>query len=290
MVAEAAGSEAALARDEVRALLADRLAGRPTRANFRTGHLTVCTLVPMRSVPHRVVCLLGLDDGAFPRKAARDGDDLLADDPRLGERDARIEDRQLLLDALMAATDRLVITYTGRDERTNAVRPPAVPVGELLDAIERTVRVPEGAARDRVVTEHPLQPFDPRNFRAEDPWSFDTTTLAGARAREGERAPAPPFLPAPLEGPPAQVVELDALVRFSERPVRAFLRDRLGVRLAGEEREPSPTRCRSSSTRSSSGAWASGSSRRGCAGRRSTRPSPRSRRAGCSAPGAWPGR
>ena len=66
-----------LALPEVRALLADRLQGRPTRANFRTGHLTICTLVPMRSVPHRVVCLLGLDDGAFPRKAPRDGDDLM---------------------------------------------------------------------------------------------------------------------------------------------------------------------------------------------------------------------
>jgi hypothetical protein len=74
---------------EVRALLADRLEPRPTRANFRTGHLTVCTLVPMRSVPHRVVCLLGLDDGTFPRKAPRDGDDLLLREPHVGERDAR---------------------------------------------------------------------------------------------------------------------------------------------------------------------------------------------------------
>ena len=66
-----------LALPEIRALLADRLRGRPTRASFRTGHLTICTLVPMRSVPHRVVCLMGLDDGVFPRQTARDGDDLL---------------------------------------------------------------------------------------------------------------------------------------------------------------------------------------------------------------------
>ena len=55
---------------EIRALLAERLQGRPTRANFRTGHLTICTLVPMRSVPHRVVCLLGLDDGDVPAQGA----------------------------------------------------------------------------------------------------------------------------------------------------------------------------------------------------------------------------
>ena len=93
----------------------------------------------MRSVPHRVVCILGLDDGEFPRKAPRDGDDLLLDDPHLGDRDPRAEDRQMLLDALLAATERLIITYTGNDERTNLVRPPAVPVAELLDVVERTV-------------------------------------------------------------------------------------------------------------------------------------------------------
>src|SRR4051812_43154059 len=171
---ESAGAAEDLALGELRALLHERLQGRPTRANFRTGHLTFCTLVPMRSVPHRVVCLLGLDDDVFPRKAPRDGDDLRLDDPHVGERDPRSEDRQLLLDAVMAAQDRLLITYTGNDERTNAERPPAVPVGELLDVIERT-------AGDAKVVHHPLQPFDPRNFIAPDPWSFDRTTLPGAR-------------------------------------------------------------------------------------------------------------
>ncbi|NKE29713.1 exodeoxyribonuclease V subunit gamma, partial [Mycobacterium tuberculosis] len=103
---------------DVRALLDAQLAGRPTRANFRTGTLTVCTMVPMRSVPHRVVCLVGLDDGVFPRLSHPDGDDVLAREPMTGERDIRSEDRQLLLDAIGAATQTLVITYTGADERT----------------------------------------------------------------------------------------------------------------------------------------------------------------------------
>ena len=154
VVDEAAGHDARLELEELRALLADRLQGRPTRANFRTGHLTICTLVPMRSVPHRVVCLLGLDDGAFPRKAPRDGDDLLLADPHVGDRDSRTEDRQLLLDALMAATDRLVITYTGNDERTNVAAPAAVPVGELLDVVGRDVLRPAPAAAVRPAQLH----------------------------------------------------------------------------------------------------------------------------------------
>src|ERR687890_490424 len=172
--ARAAGPHAAdvpLALTDVRGLLSRRLRGRPGRANFRTGTLTVATLVPMRSVPHRVVCLLGLDDGVFPRKTDVDDDDLVAADARVGDRDPRSEDRQLLLDALLAAQSHLIITYSGRDERTNAERPPAVPIGELLDVVDRTVRLaddPTGEvkARTRIVVHHPLQPFDARNFMA----------------------------------------------------------------------------------------------------------------------------
>jgi exodeoxyribonuclease V gamma subunit len=243
LVSEAGGaSPPELAPGEVRALLARRLQGRPTRANFRTGHLTVCTLQPMRSVPHRVVCLLGLDDGAFPRKAPRDGDDLMLDHPQLGERDPRSEDRQLLLDALLAAGEQLIITFSGNDERTNAPRPPAVPVGELLDAVDATVRCEDGAARDRVIVRHPLQPFDPRNFVAGEiagphPWSFDAAALAGARALAGTRAEPRPFLTAPLPSRPAPVVELTDLVRFVEHPVRAFMRQRLGISLYSADDE-----------------------------------------------------
>ncbi|QEC47292.1 exodeoxyribonuclease V subunit gamma [Baekduia soli] len=219
---------------DVRALLADRLRGRPTCANFRTGHLTICTLVPMRAVPHRVVCLLGLDDEVFPRAGTRDGDDLVLHDPHVGDRDARLEDRQLLLDALMSAGDRLLITYSGSDERTNAKRPPAVPVGELLDVVDRTVRVPTGRPRDRIVVEHPLQPFDPRNFTAgelqrDTPWGFDAPTLAGARALDGPRTSPGRFLPGPLPGIASRSLEVDDLVRFVQKPVRTFLRRRLGI-------------------------------------------------------------
>ena len=227
-------SGATLELADVRVLLADRLRGRPTRANFRTGHLTVCTLVPMRSVPHRVVCLLGLDDGEFPRRARRDGDDLMLAEPHVGDRDSRAEDRQMLLDALLAATERLIITYTGNDERTNLRRPPAVPVGELLDIVERTVGCAEGSAREQVVVHHPLQPFDPRNFTAgrlvpDRPWGFDPQALAGANALNRAREPRRPFLPAPLPPRDDTVVELGKLIRFVEHPVKALLRDRLGI-------------------------------------------------------------
>ncbi|HEY2191776.1 MAG TPA: exodeoxyribonuclease V subunit gamma [Actinomycetospora sp.] len=233
----------ALTLHDVRAVLGDHLAGRPTRANFRTGTLTVATLLPMRSVPHRVVCLLGLDDQVFPRAGSTDGDDVLARDPCLGERDAAAEDRQLLLDAILAATERLVVVHSGADERTNAPRPPAVPVGELLDTLDETVTVGGRPAREHVVHHHPLQPFAARNFstRAGRPFSFDAAQLAGARALVSGRATPPRFLDGPLpaqtgDGP--QDVDLTDLVRFVEHPVKAFLRQRLSLIPRGEQEEP----------------------------------------------------
>ncbi|MFD5179070.1 exodeoxyribonuclease V subunit gamma [Nocardia sp. NPDC058379] len=216
---------------DVAVLLTGRLAGGPGRANFRTGELTVCTLVPMRSVPHRVVILLGLDDDVFPRPGTVDGDDLLARDPLVGERDARSEDRQLLLDAIMAAGERLLILHTGADPVTGAARPPAVPVAELLDVLAAHVG-PD--ALDAVHIRHPLQAFDRRNFAPERPRSFDTVALAGARAAARPARPRPPLLTEPLPPVPQADVALAELIAFAEHPVRAFLWQRLGLRVPEE--------------------------------------------------------
>lgn len=216
---------------DIRAMLAHRLAGRPTRANFRTGELTVCTMVPMRAVPHRVVILLGLDDESYPRVGGVNGDDILARDPWVGERDVRSEDRQLLLDATMSAIDRLVILYTGHDPVTGLRRPPAVPVGELMDSAEAMLT--EGS----VLQTHPLHAFDPANFAVPQPFSFDRAALAGARATQKVQVAEPVFLPEPLTGGGGDI-ELADLIAFAEHPMRAFCRQRLGLYLPGDDEEP----------------------------------------------------
>lgn len=232
---------------DVSALLDDHRSGRPTRSNFRTGTLTVCTMVPMRSVPHRVICLVGLDDGAFPRTTTPDGDDALTRRSVTGERDGRAEDRQLLLDAVLAARQTLVITYTGADEHTGADRPPAVPLGELIDAARVTA---SGPAVERLVTRHPLQPYDPRNLGAPDPaggpallaggapFSRDPVALAGGRALVADRREVAALLEAPLAAAPGDDVDVQSLRRFLLNPVGVFLRDRLGILLPEEPEEP----------------------------------------------------
>ena len=227
---------------DVRSLLTERLKGKATRANFCTGHLTVCTLVPMRSIPHKVVCLLGLDDGSFPRHIERDGDDLTAQDPRVGDRDARSEDRQLLLDALLAAREHLVITYSGHDERSNQPRPPAVPVGELFDVVDHTVRTTDGTGTRRHRGPAPAAALRPTELRARQAHPRPALELRRAQPRRGPRRARTrtgdlrPFLAHPLESE-VRTIDIDLLDRFLRDPVKVFLRERLGVSLWDRTRE-----------------------------------------------------
>lgn len=222
-VSESAG-DTELTLPDMRAVLAAEFRPRPTRSNFRTGEITVATLVPMRFVPHRVVAVIGLDDEAFPRMAHVEGDDVLALDPCLGERDPRSEDRQLLLDALMSATDHLLFCYTGADPVSGARRPPPAPLADVIDAVTATV-VP-GAT---VVSRQPLQPFDAANFAVPQPFSFDRQAQRAAVAARLVTRPVQAFVAEPLAPVSEDEVTVDDLVDFFTDPTQGFLRQRLGV-------------------------------------------------------------
>ncbi len=244
------------------ALLGERLDRRRGAAGYETGAVTLCELVPMRSIPHRVVCLLGLDDARFPRPSTRRGIDLIGRHRRTGDRDRRDEDRHLFLEALLSAGDHLVVTTTGRDARTNEPRPPAVVVAELRDTIDRVAESQDGTAgADAVTFDHPLHAFSPVAFGAPVPGArpvpptFDVALLDAARALgSGESRPWP-FLDGlpPGDGDDApgerrdddrggdrddarddardDLVTIDDLVRSLVHPTRTFLERRLGLRL-----------------------------------------------------------
>lgn len=257
--------------DAMRALLEAEIERAGSPRGFLTGAVTFCEMVPMRTIPFRVVCLLGLNDGTFPRARRPLGFDHMAERPQPGDRTARDDDRYLFLEALLAAREHLVITYVGQSISDNSDLPPSVVVSELLDAIDRTfVYLPDPAAadaagrvagerstsaraqppatraRERVVQRHALQPFSPQYF-GRDPerraFSYAATNYAGARALVGPRSSRPPVLAVPLPSDPIESVTLDELVRFFQNPSRWFLQRRLGVYLGRdaevlEDREP----------------------------------------------------
>jgi exodeoxyribonuclease V gamma subunit len=178
-----------------------------------------------------VVCLLGMDDTRFPRSSRADGDNLLVDHEIVGDFDRSSEDRQLLLDAVMAAGDHLIITYSGRHELTNSELPPAVPIAELYDTLREMVG-DDGIAT--IETVHPLQSFSEDNFTPgaldlSGPFGFDPIALAGARAVAGQSELVSTADLSWPEPEPLESIDLDDLIRFLQHPMQWFLRNRMGI-------------------------------------------------------------
>lgn len=242
--AELAGYEEPLPLHAVVSLLEDRIESDPPARGFMAGGVTFCAMLPMRSVPFAVVCLLGLSDGAFPRADRRVGFDLIAKHPRRGDRSRRSEDRYLFLEALLAARKRLLSFYVGQSIQDNSELPPSVVLAELVEELQRLHPNEDNgdAVRRRLVTHHPMQPFSPRYFRRDSDegnrlFSFETGHREGAQALLGSPAEAErsPLLTEPLPEIVVPTAGLDlplsTLLRFFRLPAAELLKRRLRVHL-----------------------------------------------------------
>jgi exodeoxyribonuclease V gamma subunit len=183
---------------------------------FLDGGITVCQLVPMRSIPFRVVVLLGMDDGTFPREDRRPAFDRMSRTPMAGDRNARIDDRALFLEAVLSARERLVVLYTGCDPADGTLRPPAVPVVELIDVLQAKV------------VKHPLRSYGPRVF-LHPVTGHDKRQLAASNALFAPPLSAPPFLTQLPEAEPNAEVPLQWLVSFFRSPTEFLCNRRLGL-------------------------------------------------------------
>jgi exodeoxyribonuclease V gamma subunit len=209
---------------------------------FVSGGVTFCTLMPMRAVPFRVVCLLGMNDGDFPRRASRADFDLLAlpGMARPGDRSRRDDDRYLMLEALLAARDKLYISWVGRNVRDNSEQPPSVLVAQLRDYLQAGWGLDLSAR----TTSHALQPFSRAYFERGGLLTYAGEWRAAHAEAEADGAGAAVAgdLP-PYEVEQGFRLQLSTLAAFLRQPVRHFFRQRLGVyfgesALLGEDEEP----------------------------------------------------
>jgi len=209
---------------------------------FVSGGVTFCTLMPMRAVPFRVVCLLGMNDGDFPRRAPKADFDLLAlpGMARPGDRSRRDDDRYLMLEAVLAAREKLYISWVGRNVRDNSEQPPSVLVSQLRDYLAKGWNMQKHDLEART-TEHALQPFSRRYFE-EDGLLTYAREWRTAHGDDGEAVQPAAELP-PFELDESRRLKLSALENFMRQPVRYFFRERLGVLFGdaaqvGEDEEP----------------------------------------------------
>lgn len=239
-----AGFGAPVPSEAVRAHFAGVLGEADTRAPLLTGGVSVGRMVPMRLLPFRAICLLGMNDGDFPRRDPAAGLNRLAAElgtahRRVGDRSTRDDDRFLFLQLFAAAQDVFYVSYQGADPRDGSAREPSVLVTELLAAAAAQHQADADAA-DALVVRHPLQAFAPAAFGAGDEprrFSYRRAWWPAASTPTGRRHPLAPWFDGETLPPlPAEdTLSLETLRRFLQAPADAFLRQRLGLRLAEVE-------------------------------------------------------
>lgn len=211
---------------------------------FRAGGVTFCTLMPMRAIPFEVVCLLGMNEGDYPRRAPRSDFDLMAQpgQARPGDRARRDDDRQLMLEALLSARRQLYVSWTGRSVRDNTAQPPSVLVAQLRDYLAAGWSPQAVAER---TTEHPLQPFSRRYFEPGTPLLTYAREWRQAHVaqEEGVLTPVAPAETAREEETTPTTLTLEALARFLRNPVQAHFRHRLGVVFEAEQAAAEDEEC-----------------------------------------------
>lgn len=198
-----------LALDVVRQALTQALDD-PARGGVPTGRISFSALPSLRSLPYRMVCVLGLNDGAFPSANRPAEFDLIAQHPRPGDRQRRQDERNLFLDLLLAARERLYLSHTGRSVRDNSHLPPSVLVSELLDVLVPAIAAPRAEVLAHLVVQHPLQAFDLRGFQPASDLrlrSFHGEYAAALAA--GQAAARAQVLAAPLEATDAAAEAAD---------------------------------------------------------------------------------
>lgn len=215
---------------------------------FLAGKVNFATLMPMRAIPFKRVCLLGMNDGDYPRSRPPVDFDLMAKEYRPGDRSRREDDRYLFLEAMLSARQQLYISWVGRSIRDDSERPASVLVSQLQNYIDSSWALPHGAkVTASLTTHHPLQPFSPRYFPSDttndDQVSPLESVLESRRLFTFEhewRSVHDKAGHAGNESPleyvqPEEPISLGDIARFLKKPVETFYQRRLQVSFEGDE-------------------------------------------------------
>lgn len=216
--------------------------GIPARG-FMSRGVTFGRLTPMRAIPHKVVCLLGMQEGAFPRDPRPHGFDLMKADGlvRTGDRAANQSDRYLLLETILSAKTHLHISYSGFSPRNDSVSPPATPVGELLDFLHQTWPKSDDKSsklKSPFITEHRLHGHHPDYFAVKSIsgfLSYSQTKFAAAKAALETKETISIDAIKTDEDPPDSPLYLEDFIRFFIDPAKDFCKNQLKISIPYDE-------------------------------------------------------
>ncbi|WP_419810836.1 exodeoxyribonuclease V subunit gamma [Bacterioplanoides sp.] len=240
-----AGFQQTLSPQVVKSWFVEQLGQQGGWQRFLAGPVNFCTLMPMRSIPFKAVCLLGMNDEDYPRRVTPVGFDLMvAGNSRRGDRSRRDDDRYLFLEAVCSAQHYLYISYRGRDARENNELQPSVLVSELQDYIVDSYVLPDDRnlphaqsrkkLQQHLIRELPLQPFNANDFCSyQRLWAQVANVSRGSINENRDPANAlamPEFLQQPLAIPDdidTSEVHWQDVKEALANPAKFFVRRRL---------------------------------------------------------------
>ncbi len=203
---------------------------------FLSGGVTICAMLPMRSIPFKIVCLVGMNSDLFPREVRPLGFDLIAKFPKKGDRSPRDDDKYLFLESILSARQKLYISYTGQSIQDNSKIPPSPLVSELVDTLKKGYGINE----DQLIVKHRLQAFSPMYYQENQNglFSYSEENLHGARSLQKVEKPSP-FNTSDLSEPPEEMKQLNitTLSDFYSNPARYILKNRLDMVLGDRASE-----------------------------------------------------
>ena len=228
------GFDEQLEFEPIRFYLGQRLDKMSFGSGFMTGGVTFCAMLPMRSIPFKVVCLIGMNSDQFPRDFQPLTFDLIAKHPQPSDRSRRNDDKYLFLESIISAREKLYISYVGQNIQDNSRIPPSVLVSELLDTIEKGFDLPGQDILKQVVTFHRLQAFSPQYFKNDAKlFSYSEENRDTAACLNKREKPVPlitRILPlTPVEEEALHQLDLETLCRFFSNPAKFLLQQRLGI-------------------------------------------------------------
>ena len=203
--------------------------------HFMVGKVNFCTLLPMRSIPFKIVAVLGLNDQDYPRTVTPNSLDLMRFKRRIGDRSRRDEDRYLFLEAILSARESLWLSYKSRDQKEDKPMTPSVVLAELLDYLQDGFEYENGQqALDRLFTQHPLQPFNEQYFSKESElYSFNPDWLAAHNTQhEVSEAQKQQKTGLSSEQIDDKDILLEDLIQFYQHPSRYYLNKNLNINLS----------------------------------------------------------
>ena len=224
----------------LRDCLHEQLTSQRSSQRFLSGQINFCTLMPMRAIPFKVVCLLGMNDSDYPRSLPPMGFDLMVDHPRKGDRSRRDDDRYLFLEALLSAREALYISYVGRSIADNSKRVPSVLVSEVLEFCDQAYRIEGldssskgGSVQEHILIEHPLTAYSHAYFdeAADSLFSYNARWAIPQNIQSKVES----FIKGKLSEVECDLLELDDLVAFYRHPIQYFFQKRMQIYFRDDE-------------------------------------------------------